>query len=145
MKWKLVVAILAVGAVNATALAQGHGGGAQGSRRGSGPRTFDPATVTTISGEVLAVNEVQQGRRGTGMHAEVKSGTDVVDVHLGPSWYLDRQKTKIAKGDTVEVTGSKVTLQGKPALLAQTVKKGAEVLSLRDATGVPAWAGPRRR
>jgi hypothetical protein len=141
-----MVAILAVGALSATAaVAQGYGGAGSGSPRGSGPRFFDPATVTTVSGEVLAVNAVQYGRRGGGVHVDLKTGTDVVDVHLGPSWYLDQQKTKVAKGDALEVTGSKVALRGKPALIAQTVKKGSDVLTLRGAKGVPVWAGQGRR
>ena len=36
-------------------------------------------------------------------------------------------------------------LFGKPAFVAQTIKKGSDVLALRDAAGVPAWAGQRRR
>lgn len=34
---------------------------------------------------------------------------------------------------------------GKPALVAAEVKKGGEVLVLRDANGFPAWGGWRRR
>jgi hypothetical protein len=100
--------------------------------------------VTTISGEVLAVNSLP-ARQGSGIHMDVKAGGDVIDVHLGPSWYLDQQKTKVVKGDAIEVTGSRVTLFGKPAFVAQIVKKGSDVLALRDAAGVPAWAGQRRR
>jgi hypothetical protein len=145
MRWRLLVAVLGIGALSATAaMAQGYRGAGAGSRRGSMARGFDPATVTTISGEVLAVNSLPAAR-GSGIHMDVKTENDVIDVHLGPSWFLDQQKTKIAQGDAIEVTGSKVTLSGKPALVAQTVKKGSDVLALRDAAGVPAWAGQRRR
>jgi hypothetical protein len=34
-------------------------------------------------------------------------------------------------------------LDGKPALIAAEVKKGDEVMKLRDANGVPAWSGGR--
>lgn len=36
--------------------------------------------------------------------------------------------------------GSRVTFQGKPAVIAAEVKKGDEVLKLRDETGLPAWS-----
>jgi hypothetical protein len=51
---------------------------------------------------------------------------------------------KIQPKDTVEVKGSRVTVQGQPALIAAEVKKGDEVLKLRDEAGIPMWAGWRR-
>jgi hypothetical protein len=50
-----------------------------------------------------------------------------------------------APGDKVEVTGSRVTYEGQPTIIAGEVKKGAQVLKLRDAAGVPVWAGQGRR
>jgi hypothetical protein len=45
----------------------------------------------------------------------------------------------------VEVTGSRVTFRNKSAIIAAEVKKGDEVLRLRDSNGIPVWAGWRRR
>jgi hypothetical protein len=55
-----------------------------------------------------------------------------------------RLDTKIQKGDTIEVKGSRVTITGKPAIIAAEVKKGDNVLVLRDNNGIPAWTGWRR-
>jgi hypothetical protein len=54
------------------------------------------------------------------------------------------ESVKIQPGDVVEVKGSRVTMAGKPALIAAEVKKGDETLRLRDETGVPVWTGWRR-
>jgi len=43
------------------------------------------------------------------------------------------------------VKGSRFTLGGKPAIIAAEVKKGDEVLKLRDDAGFPMWIGWRRR
>jgi hypothetical protein len=51
---------------------------------------------------------------------------------------------KIEPKDKVEIKGSRVTLQGQPALIAAEVKKGDGVLKLRDDAEVPMWAGWRR-
>ena len=59
-------------------------------------------------------------------------------------WYIERQDTKIAAGDKIEVKGSRITYQGKPAIVAANVDEGDEVLMLRYANGVPMWAGWRR-
>ncbi len=122
------------------ALAQGHGWGGRG---GTGAAHFDPAALTTISGEVLAVHAIE-GRRGRGIHLDVRSGSDVFDVHLGPSWFLEQQKTKVATGDQLEVTGARTMVTGKPVLVASRVKKGGEALALRDDDGIPVWAAHHR-
>jgi hypothetical protein len=109
-------------------------------------RMYDPKTVETISGEVVSVDRFTPMKgMGQGVHMTVKTATETVPVHLGPSWYLENQDVKLAPKDTVEVTGSRITFQGKPALIAAEVRKGDEVLKLRDDSGYPVWAGWRRR
>jgi hypothetical protein len=51
---------------------------------------------------------------------------------------------KIEPKDKVEVTGSRITFDGKPAIIAAEVKKGDEALKLRDDNGFPVWSGWRR-
>jgi hypothetical protein len=41
--------------------------------------------------------------------------------------------------------GSRITFGVKPAIIAAEVKKGDEVLKLRDDSGFPVWSGWRRR
>jgi len=83
-----------------------------------------------------------------GMYAAVtlavKTDKETIAVHLGPEWYIGRLDAKIAKGDTVEVRGSRVTFDDKPAIIAAEVKKGDNVLALRDSAGIPVWSGWRR-
>jgi hypothetical protein len=43
------------------------------------------------------------------------------------------------------VTGSRVTVAGKQAIVAQMLKRGDISLTLRNASGVPEWAGAGRR
>jgi hypothetical protein len=142
MKW-FGFALIATFVFGSVAVAQGGGPPGPG-RGGPGSRMFDPATVTTVSGSVEAVDRVEGRRGGPGVHLRLKTGDGILDVHLGPAWFLDRQELKIAKDDAIEVTGSKVQFRGKAALVAQTVKKGDASLTLRDASGVPVWAGFRR-
>ncbi|HET6421719.1 MAG TPA: DNA-binding protein [Geobacteraceae bacterium] len=122
----------------------GSGSGGWG-MKGSYQRMFNPATVETIKGEVVAVEKVtpMKGMQ-YGIHLMVKTDKETIPVHLGPSWYIERQDTKIEKGDRIEVKGSRVTFDGKPAIIAAEVKKGDHVLLLRDSAGVPAWSGWRR-
>jgi hypothetical protein len=79
-----------------------------------------------------------------GIHLMVKTDKETIAVDLGPGWYIERLDTKIENGDKVEVKGSRVTFAGKPAIIAAEVKKGDNVLTLRDNTDIPAWSGWRR-
>ncbi len=103
---------------------------------------YDPANVETIAGEVIALEQtVPMKRMNQGIALVVKTDKETVSVHLGPTWYLERLDEKIVKGDKVEVKGVRTTLLGKPVVIAAEVKKGDKTLVLRDAAGVPVWAG----
>ena len=115
-------------------------------------KMLDPkAPVQTFSGEVIKVETVTPMKgMSPGVHVILLSGKETVDVHLGPTWFIERLDTPILKGDKIEVKGSMVvmTVEEKPeekramhVLLASEVKKGDKVLILRDATGEPVWAG----
>ena len=121
---------------------RGSGGWGMGS---SYQRMYDPATVQTVSGEVAAVEKVtpMKGMK-YGIHLILKKDKETIPVHLGPGWFIERQDIKIAKGDKIVVKGSRVTVSGKPAIIAAEIKKGKDVLILRDNAGIPVWSGWRR-
>ena len=109
-------------------------------------RMYDPAKIDTLAGEVVSVEKMASAKgAGNGIHLGLKTASETVSVHLGPAWYIERLDTRIVKGDRIEVKGSRIAVDGKPALIAAEVRKGDEVLQLRDSGGVPAWAGWRRR
>ena len=75
----------------------------------------------------------------------VKSETETLDVHLGPSAYISGQGFAFAKGDAIEILGARTTIGAQQAIIAREVTKDGKKLILRDATGRPRWAGPPRR
>jgi hypothetical protein len=109
-------------------------------------RMYDPKTVETISGEVVSV-EKRAPMKGMsyGVHLTVKTDKETLAVHLGPAWYIENQDVKIAPKDIITISGSRIMFQNKPALIAREVKKGDEVMILRDENGFPVWSGWRRR
>ena len=106
---------------------------------------YDPATEVTVKGTIEEVKQVT-GRHGWGgTHLILKTDAEALDVHVGPSWFLSREKMEFAKGDEIEVVGSKITYQDAPALLAREITKGEQKLTLRDAQGIPVWARGHRK
>jgi hypothetical protein len=127
--WLAAAALTVAGAV----MAQAQPGPGMG-------RMYDPKTETTIKG---SVDEVTQGTRGMwmGTHLMVKTPEATVEVMLGPKNFLTSKGFSFAKGDEVEITGSKVKTNDKEYVIAREVVKGGKTLTLRDKTGRPEWAG----
>lgn len=111
---------------------------------GRGMSNYDPKTEMTVAGTVQEV-QLQTGRRGnSGTHAVVKTQDGLLNVHMGPTAFLAKEGLSLAKGDSVEITGSKVTVGGKDAFIAREVKKDGKSYVLRDSAGKPIWSGRRR-
>ncbi|WHZ19939.1 MAG: hypothetical protein OJF55_002088 [Rhodanobacteraceae bacterium] len=142
----LIVAVAVLGFLGAAQAQQGmpRKGGGWGPGTGYA-RMFDPRTIETVTGEVVSVDKIVPARgMSYGVHATVKTDKETLSVHLGPGWYLESQDVKLAPHDTVEITGSRIMFDGKPALIATEVRKGGAVLKLRDANGYPVWSRRRR-
>jgi len=113
---------------------------AQRGRMGGGH--YDTGTEVTLSGTVNQVVDMPGPSGGAGgLHLMVLGDGAVTEVHLGPATYVSAQGFSFAVGDEVTVTGSKVKLGEVEAVIAREVRRGADVLVLRDEQGMPRWAG----
>jgi hypothetical protein len=138
----IVFAALVSASLILTAHSFGQGAG-MGKRRGQGPpvdRLYNPQTVETISGVVESVVRVDHGKgMPEGVHLVMTTDKERISVHLGPAWFIDNQETKIQALDQIQVRGSRVMFQGKPAIIAAEIVKDGQKLTLRNVNGVPAW------
>ncbi len=108
-------------------------------------RMYNPKTVETISGEVASVSTITPSRgMSYGVHLTLKTAKDTIPVHLGPGWYIENQDIQLQPGDKIQVKGSRVNFAGQPAIIAASVQKGKEILTLRNENGFPMWSGWRR-
>ena len=109
-------------------------------------KMYNPETLKTINGEVVSIDEITPLKgMSYGVHITVNTGQDIVPVHLGPGWFIENQDIKIEPKDLVEIKGSRITFEGKPAIIATEIRKGEVILKLRDENGSPVWSGWRRR
>jgi len=106
-------------------------------------RNYDPATVETLQGQVIAIDHPTANRRdaGMGLHLTLQTEKETITVHAGPLWFMKKQSLQLEAGDRITVTGSRVTLEARPVLIAAEIRKGDQVLKLRDPSGVPVWSG----
>jgi len=101
---------------------------------------YNPATEVTLQGTVQELKQFTGPRGMVGTDVVLKTDTENLDVRLGPAAFLTQNKFELAKGDQIQVTASKVQLNGADILLAREVKKGEQTLTLRDAQGFPVWS-----
>jgi len=135
----LLIAGAALLLVTSIAAAQPRAG------RGMGMPRYDKTTEVTVKGTVAAVVPQQARMGGTGTHLTFKTEQGSFDVHLGPAAWLSEKKYEFAAGDSLEIVGSALTINGEKAVIAREITKGDAKFTLRDANGLPAWAGRGRR
>lgn len=120
-------------------------GGGMGPGRGMGPvMQYDPQNLETVSGEVTQVQKSQRGAKG--ILLQVKTDKETLLVMLGPAAYVE-QNMQIAVQDKVEIKGTRIQHPQQALLIAGEVKKGDQVLKLRDDQGKPLWPrqGPMQK
>ncbi len=130
LSWKVLFIIAAVGLLPPAVWAQ--------KVKDTGPK-YDPANEVKIKGVVDEIREVPGQWEGT--HLVVKTSTGTVIVHVGPSDFLKEMDMTFKVGDQVEVVGSKAPNATEEEILAREVVVGNNSMTLRDAKGIPIWAG----
>ena len=142
---------LMAGILGLLAFLTAHPSGAQPQAPPAAPKAaklYNPQAVVTLAGKVTAINRRAPKKAGRPERVIMVLQTDqgAVKVHLGPADYFDQQALKLAPGDQVEVKGTKVNRAKAPTFIAGEVKKGDQVLKLRDdATGRPLWPKGKTR
>ncbi len=76
-------------------------------KKAQAPR-YDTATEVVLEGTIEAVRENPTHRGWAGMHVMLETDQETMKVYLGPVAFVMKEGFKFAKGDVVEVTGSKV-------------------------------------
>jgi hypothetical protein len=103
-------------------------------------RGYDAKTVETIGGKVLSIeNTTPAKRRGYWVELMLQTGNETIPVQLGPAWYIDNHTPRIEANDIITVTGSRLILDGRSAIVAADITRGNELLKLRDDNGMPVW------
>jgi sporulation protein YlmC with PRC-barrel domain len=109
-------------------------------------RLYDPAKEETISGYVVSIDTstpLPGMALGIQMLVQTDDGKNM-RVQIGPAWYLDRQNLNMQGNTRVQVTGARVEIEGQPVLMAREIQCEGQLITLRDAQGMPMWSSLRR-
>jgi DNA/RNA endonuclease YhcR with UshA esterase domain len=132
MKTRSMVILVTLVAVAAMAFAQ---------KPSSSAPKYDPTTEVTLKGTVQDFNDHEcPVSGGMGSHVILKIGDDkTIEVHLATTKFVKSYELVFNKGDAIEVTGSKVKLNGVDAIFAREIKDGNDTYVFRDKDGTPVW------
>lgn len=101
---------------------------------------YEVSRQVNVRGIVQEVREYQCPVSDTvGTHITLKQDVGSIEVHLAPASFLKKYEIEIRKGDQVEIQGSKIIFEGKPALLAKVVADDNVTFAFRDSSGKPLW------
>jgi hypothetical protein len=144
----LVVIAVSYAAIFVSSMSAGQGfgrTGGSGGARNDGQQKYDPYQEETISGQVITVKDIDVNNgKITGVGLELRTMSQTINVYLGPHIYVDLENVKIVAGDVVDIRGVRAAYHGQDVFLAGEVRRGYDVLKLRDQNGVPLWAGTRQ-
>lgn len=104
-------------------------------------RLYNTRSVITFKGTIAGM-EIAPPMPGMGNAVTilVKAPKGVTwHVDVGPEWYVNNQRTHIKLKDQVQVTGSRVLIEGHSVILAEQIVRNKEVLTLRRPAGRPYW------
>jgi sporulation protein YlmC with PRC-barrel domain len=109
-------------------------------------RLYDPAKEQTISGQVVSIEpSAPMPGMAPGMQMLVQTDDGKsTRVQVGPAWYLERQDLDVKENTHVQVTGARAEIEGQPVLMAREVQFDGQLMTLRDAQGMPTWSSLRR-
>ena len=103
------------------------------------PPKYDTATEMKIKGTIEDIKPAAADGKTALINLMVKSESATVEVSLCPRPFLDDLGVAFAKGDKLEIIGSKVKHGDLEQVLAREVVKGNDTVILRDRTGKPVW------
>lgn len=95
-----------------------------------------------VSGSVVGFEKIVPIKgMCSGIALKLKTEEENLQVHLGPTWYIERLEFGISKGDKLEIKGVRTVLNNREIIMAAEVRNGNRFLILRDNAGIPVWTG----
>jgi hypothetical protein len=105
---------------------------------------YDAAAVINVMATIAEVRETPRAGPLAGVHFLLKTDKESIDSHLGPSDFLKEFGVAFAKGDRVQIVGSRVKSGEGFVVLVREVRKDTSTLYLRDQKGNPNWPPPAK-
>jgi len=103
-------------------------------------KSFNAGVMVRIEGTVESVDSFYPSTEATeGIRVQLSPADGNMTVDVGPKAYAVNKGFALKEGDRIRIIGSKTKVGEVETIMATEVRKGDQVLVLRDASGSPAW------
>jgi sporulation protein YlmC with PRC-barrel domain len=105
-------------------------------------RYYTPGKVSTLTGTIETVGMFRPSPRATvGLSLRVRTTTGtIVMVQAGPLPYMNRQSVAFRPGDHITITGAAADVGWNRVFIASDIRRGGDVVILRNPDGTPKWS-----
>ncbi len=98
----------------------------------------------TVDGRVLGTESSVAPAADENVRLILKpDGRAPVVVELAPGWYLDRRGLHFSEQERLQVEGHREGHGNASPFVVRRIRRGGEVVDLRDETGQPHWTNDR--
>lgn len=116
------------------------------SSKGAILSAIEPNSTRTLEGKYVSMKEVSFNngvKAGRAMLIRMNGGTGAEEtVLLGPTWFMDNQKSMCAEGDLVKLEVCRTTIDGNRFWIAKSMDCKESRVVLLDGSNAPAWDRP---
>lgn len=102
-----------------------------------GAALYNAANEMQVTGTVVSTEQFAcpVGEGELGDHLMLRTGDQLLQIHLAPSRILRSQKIKFVPGEQIQIVGAKFRYNGTDGLIAREVLRGDVTLIFRDSGG----------
>lgn len=106
------------------------------------PDALDIAEIEYFEGEVIKVFPFSSAQPGVeGLHVRVQTSAEVIEICLGPAWYLEAQGVMLQPGDKIQIYGLKVNNDDELMVVATAIGWDCQTRLLHNSSQ-PLWRPP---
>jgi hypothetical protein len=102
---------------------------------------YDVTREAVVQGTVLSYTAASTVAP-IGPHAQIQTASGVVDVQLGSAQVMKQNDIFLEPGDSVKIVGESMNFERGPVFLARILRKGNQIVTLRNINGIPIMAKP---
>lgn len=99
--------------------------------------TYEKSAEVSVKGTILSIVISADDS----VYLRVRSRGKTLNVYVAPQRFLKFVGIIYKPGEKVEIVGSRVTSKGAPLVLARTIKRPGQDVTLRNADGTTVWNG----
>jgi len=107
---------------------------------------WDPSGAAEVTGEIEAIESFSPGGadmgRGVSLRLRTKEeARERVQVHLGPSWFVQEKLPGLEIGEQITAKGCSAHFGRQDVIIASEVERNRNRIRMRTKEGHPEWAG----